>query len=162
MLLGPLVGCWTGSSLAKPLPLVKDGDLVALAQYMIRTRGRETVRVTKVTGHATDADVAHCRVRIEDKLGSAEADTAADIGRRHQTELLIDARRSLLQFRTLWYLVMQQLHRLMIAVSRVAVNHDGKGGSAPDPLVWDQGGPRIARQLGLMLILLLCLGHAGS
>ena len=33
---------------AKPLPLVKDGDLVALAQYMIRTRGRETVRVTKV------------------------------------------------------------------------------------------------------------------
>ena len=30
--------------LAKPLPLVKDGDLVVLAQYMIRTRGRETVR----------------------------------------------------------------------------------------------------------------------
>ena len=30
--------------LAKPLPLVKDGDLVALIQYMIRTRGRDTVR----------------------------------------------------------------------------------------------------------------------
>ena len=43
---------------AKPLLLVKDGDLVALAQYMIGTGGRETVRVTKVTGHATDADVA--------------------------------------------------------------------------------------------------------
>ena len=27
-----------------------------------------------------------------DKLGNAEADTAADIGRRHQTELLVDAR----------------------------------------------------------------------
>ena len=27
--------------LSKPLPLVKDGDLVALVQYMIRTRGRE-------------------------------------------------------------------------------------------------------------------------
>ena len=26
--------------LAKPLPLVKDGDLVALVQHMIRTRGR--------------------------------------------------------------------------------------------------------------------------
>ena len=26
--------------LAEPLPLVKDGDLVALVQYMIRTRGR--------------------------------------------------------------------------------------------------------------------------
>ena len=33
-------------SLVKPLPLVKDGDLIALARYMIRTRGRETVRVT--------------------------------------------------------------------------------------------------------------------
>ena len=30
-------------SLIKPLPLVKDGDLIALARYMIRTRGRETV-----------------------------------------------------------------------------------------------------------------------
>ena len=27
----------------------------------------------------------------------------------------------------------------MIAVARVSVNHDGKGGTAPDPLVWDQG-----------------------
>ena len=35
-------------SLVKPLPLVKDGDLIALARYMVRTWGRETVRVTKV------------------------------------------------------------------------------------------------------------------
>ena len=39
--------------------LVKDGDLVALVQYMIRTRGRDTVRVTKVKGHAEDDDVQH-------------------------------------------------------------------------------------------------------
>ena len=43
--------------LVKPLPLVKDGDLVAIVQQMIRTRGRETVRVTKVKGHAEDSDV---------------------------------------------------------------------------------------------------------
>ena len=36
--------------LAKPLPVVKDGDLVAIAQYMIRTCSRETVRVTKIKG----------------------------------------------------------------------------------------------------------------
>ena len=53
--------------LAKPLSLVKDGDLVALAQYMIRTRGRETVRVTEVKGHATDSDVEQGRVRLEDQ-----------------------------------------------------------------------------------------------
>ena len=56
-------------SLTKPLLLVKGGDLVALAQYMIRTRGRHTVRVTKVTGHATDVDVDLGRVRTEDRLG---------------------------------------------------------------------------------------------
>ena len=39
-------------------------------------------RVTKVTGHATDVDVDQGRVRIEDKLVNAEADTAADVGRR--------------------------------------------------------------------------------
>ena len=126
-------------SVAKPLPLVKDGDLVALVQYMIRTRGRDRVSVTKVKGHASDADVAQGRVRIEDKLGNAEADAGADIGRRHQTELLVDARRVLLDARNSWYFIMLQLHRFMIAVSRVAVNHDGKGVLAPDPLVWDQG-----------------------
>ena len=31
------------------------------------------------------------------------------------------------------------LHRFMIATARVSVNHDGRGGTAPDPLVWDQG-----------------------
>ena len=114
--------------LTKPLPLVKDGDLVAPAQYMIRTRGRHTVRVTKVTGHATDVDVDQGRVRVEDKLGNAEADTAADVGRRHQTELLIDAWRKLLEVRNHWYPIIMQLHSFTVAVARVAVNHDGKGG----------------------------------
>ena len=54
-------------SLVKPQPLVKDGDLIALVQYMIRTRGRETVRVTKVEGHAEDVDVQQGRVRLEDQ-----------------------------------------------------------------------------------------------
>ena len=77
--------------------MVKDGHLVALVQYMIRTRGRETVRVTKVKGHAEEKDVQQGRVRLEDQVGNAEADTAADLGRRHQSEVLIDARRRLLQ-----------------------------------------------------------------
>ena len=77
--------------LAKPLPLVKDGDLIALVQYMIRTRGRDTVRVTKVKGHAKDGDVQHGRVRLLDQQGNVEADIAADLGRRHQTEVLINA-----------------------------------------------------------------------
>ena len=78
--------------------------------------------------------------------------------------LLIDAGRGLLEARTHWYLVMQQLHRFMIAVSRVAVNHDGNGGSAL--ILWfgirEDLGKRVRLTLGLMSILLLCLGHAGS
>ena len=31
------------------------------------------------------------------------------------------------------------------AVSRVSVNHDGRGGTAPDPVVWDGGG-RVKRR----------------
>ena len=63
----------------KPLPSVKDGDLVALVQYMIQAWGRDTVRVTKVKGHATDDDVEHGRVRLADKVGNAEADAAVDV-----------------------------------------------------------------------------------
>ena len=122
--------------LAKPLALVKDGDLIALVRYMIRTRGRDTVKVTKVKGHAEDIDVQQGRVRLVDKQGNVEADIAADLGRRHQDEVLIDARRKLLGARSHWYPIMVDLHRFMIAIARVSVNHDGRGGTAPDPLVW--------------------------
>ena len=98
---------------------------------MIRTRGRDTVRVTEVRGHATEADVEQGRVRLGDQLGNAEADTA-DLGRRRAWRCWLGAR-------THRYPIVQQLHRFMIAVSRVAVNYGGKGGSANDPLVWTVG-----------------------
>ena len=44
----------------------------------------DTVRVTKFKGHAEDIDVQQGRVRLVDKQGNAEADIAADLGRRHQ------------------------------------------------------------------------------
>ena len=44
---------------------------------------------------------------------------------------------------------MTDLHRFMIAIARVSVNHDGKGGTAPDPLVWDQGGRPQVRKLDI-------------
>ena len=132
--------------MVKLLPFVKDGDLVALVHYMIRTRGRDTVRVTEVKGHAEDSHVQQGRVQLEDQLGNAEADTAADLGRRHQPEALLDARRKLLKVRTYWYHIVPLLHRFMIAVAWVAVNHDGRGGTAPDPLVWDQGGRKNVRR----------------
>ena len=149
MLLGVLVACLIMVTLISLCPLVKDGDLIASVQYMVRTRGRETVRVTKVKGHAEDFDVLQGRVRLIDQQGNAEADTAADLGRRHQSEMLINARRRLLQARSYWYPIMFDLHRFMIAVAQVSVNHDGKGGIAPDPLVWDQWSRPKVRKLGI-------------
>ena len=37
----------------------------------------------------------------------------------------------------------------MTAIARVSVNHDGKGGTAPDPLVWDQGSRPKVRKLAI-------------
>ena len=44
---------------------------------------------------------------------------------------------------------MTYLNGFMIAVARVPVNHDGKGGTAPDPLVWDQGSKSKIRKLAI-------------
>ena len=143
-------GCLFDSDcLAKPLPLIKDGDLVALVQYMFCSRCRDTVSVTKVKGHAKDDDVHLGRV---DQQGNVEADLAADLGRRHQSEILIDTRRRLLQARSYWYPIMTDLHRFMIAVARVSVNHDGRSGTAPDPLVWDQGSRPKVRKMHVRVI----------
>ena len=45
--------------------------------------------------------------------------------------------------------IMLQLHRFMIAVAAVSVNHDGKGGTAPDPVVWDQGSRPKVRKIAI-------------
>ena len=45
--------------------------------------------------------------------------------------------------------IVLQLHRFMVAVSRVSVIHHGRGGSAPDPRVWDQGSRIKQRRLDI-------------
>ena len=130
--------------LSNPLPLVKDGDLVAIIQHLIRVRGLDTFK-----GHATEADVEQGRVREDDEVGNAEADTAADLGGWHQSEAVWDAKRALLNARERWFPIMLQLHRFMVAVSRVSVNHDERCGSALDPLVWDQEGRHKQRKVDI-------------
>ena len=46
----------------------------------------------------------------------------------------------------------------MIAIAGVSVNHDGRGGTAPDPLVWDQESRPKARKLAIPVnVDLVCL-----
>ena len=70
--------------------------------------------VTKVIGHVEDVDVQQGRFRLENQVGNAEADAAADFVRRHQSDVLIGARRGLLQARSYWYLVINGKEGLLL------------------------------------------------
>ena len=127
-------------SFATPLELVTDGDLLILIRRMIDLRGHDTVRVTEVKGHADEGMVFDGRVReLVDRLGNNAADEAADFGRRRVSPSVVDARRILSGVCGRWYPVLLDLRRFFIAISRAVVNHDGFGGTAPDPLVWSAG-----------------------
>ena len=54
-----------------PLPLVKDGDLLATIHSMLCLRGMDTVKVSHVKGHATQAMVDNGDVRIGDLVGNS-------------------------------------------------------------------------------------------
>ena len=75
-------------------------------------------------------------VREVDRLGSDAADEAADFGRRRVGNAAIDARRNLSGVCGRWYPVLLDLHRMFIAISWAVVIHDGRDGTALDPLVW--------------------------
>ena len=83
--------------------------------------------------------VLNGRVREVDRLGNDAADEAAEFGRRRVGHAVIDARRNLSGVCGRWYPVILDLHRFFIAISRAVVNHDGRDGTAPDPLVWSAG-----------------------
>ena len=98
------------------------------------------LQVSKVKGHATRAMVDSGDVRLDDLVGNNGADAAADLVRLRQQDEVITARRDLLWVRRYWYPIIFDLHKFMVAVSRIEVNHDGFGGTAPDAMVWDTGG----------------------
>ena len=116
--------------------IVKDGDLLLLIDRMLLLRGRSTVQITKDKGHAEEGMVLDGRVREIDRLGNDAADEAADSGRRRVGDAVFDARRNLCEVCGRWDPVILDLHRFFIAISRAVVNHDGRDGTAPDPLVW--------------------------
>ena len=62
--------------------LLLDGDLLFLIERMLRIRGLDSVRISKVKGHADEAMVRAGTVRGLDKLGNVGAVVAADFGRR--------------------------------------------------------------------------------
>ena len=122
-----------------------DGDLLVLVQKLLNARGPGTTSIPKVKGHADEGLVRGGRVRELDKVGNGMADRAADLGRRRVGAGVMDARRDLSNACRSWYPVIRDLHRFFISISRAVVDEDGRGGLAPDPLVWSAGG-RVKRR----------------
>ena len=99
-----------------PFELVKDGDLLLLISRMLRLRDLDTVRITKVQGHADEGVVLDGRVRELDRFGINVADEAADFGRWRVGNVVIDARRNLSGVWGRWYPVLLDIHRFFIAI----------------------------------------------
>ena len=100
------------------------GAIMALQAYYICHLGIDNINVSRTVGRLLDhgslskpfplvKDVDLGRVRLEDRLENMEADAAADLGRMHQDAGKVDARRSLLGARDLWYPIVLQFHRFM-------------------------------------------------
>ena len=125
---------------AQPFEVVQDGDLLCLIHRMLQLRGLDTVKVTKVKGHADECMVLEGRVRDLDRLGNRAADEAADFGRRRVPVHVVDARRNLVGVCSRWYPVVRHpASSFFVAIARAVVNHDDGSGTAPNPLVWSAG-----------------------
>ena len=124
-----------GRTTFRPAESVKDGDLILLIDGMLRLRGLDTVRISKVRGHAGEAFVRAEGARDLDRLGNNGVDEAADFGRRRVPWWIIDARRNFCGVCARWHPVVPGLHRFLVAIARAVVNHDGEAGTSLDPMV---------------------------
>ena len=136
-----------------PVPLMKDGDLLATIHSMFCLRNSDTVKVSWVKGHAAPAIVASGDVCVEDLVGNNGVDAASDLGWLRQNDEVITSRRNLLRVRRSSYPIMLDLHRFLVAFSRIEANHDGSGGTPSGAMVWERGGMIKARApLSLLIV----------
>ena len=136
-----------GRAASRPADFVKDGDVILLIERMLRLRGLDTVRISKVKGHADEALVRAGRARDLDRLGNNGADEAADFGRGRVPWWIIDSRRNHSGLCALWRPLVLGLHRFFIAIARAVVNYDGVAGTSLDPMVWSVGGAPKGRRV---------------
>ena len=97
-----------------PFELVKDDDLLLLLERMLHLGSLDTVRITKVQGHADEGMVLDGRVKEQDRMGNNAADEAADYGRRRVGNAVIDARRNLSGVCGRWYPAVLDFHRFSL------------------------------------------------
>ena len=131
---------------SRPPELVKDGDLILLLGRMLRLSCLDTVRVTKVKGHADEAMV--WVVGIVNWIAWVTM-----LLMRRLTLVAGGLNLRLLMLAVillgLWQVVSRSSYFTSFffnAISQAAVNHDDGSGHAPDPFVWSAGAlPKVRR-----------------
>ena len=106
------------------LPLIRDG---AVFVTVLVTGLCQSIRGEGLTDQFMVADGS---IWQNDLVGNDGADTAADLGRVRQNDGVVSASRVRLQSWCQWYRIKTDIHRSMVAVSRIVVNHNGYDGTA--------------------------------
>ena len=118
-----------------PFELVHDGDLLLLIDRMLHLHGLDTVRITKVKGHADEVwfSMVGCGRLIGLVIILLMRLLILGVGGL----VILSSMRDVicLGFVVCWYPVSLDLHRFFIAISRAVVDHDGNDGTVHDPLV---------------------------
>ena len=99
-------------------------------------RVRVLLTFSEVKEHADEGMILDCRGRELDRIGNNFADQAADYGRRGVDASVTDARRGFARACRHWYRLFCHLHRYFIAIPRTVVDGNGRGSTAPNPMVW--------------------------
>ena len=73
----------------KPWPLCTDGDIWPHFQTAVRQKGRHAIKVTKVLGHATSADIDMGLATVIHKEHNDYADKLADSGVKLHTDCMV-------------------------------------------------------------------------
>ena len=105
----------------------KDGDLLLLIERMLHLRGLDTVRITMLIK-------VWCWT-----VGFGNLTGWATMLLMRLLTLVVGGLVMLSLVCGRWYPVLVDFHRFFIAIARAVVNHDGREGTAPDPLVWSAG-----------------------
>ena len=136
-------------SLGTPLPLVPDGDLVAVVQHMLIAWGLVRLGLLRLKVMLLNLMLSRggFGLRIDLVIMRLMLLLTWEGGASHSGLLMLGGISSLPEISAIPLLVSCIGSSFMVAISRVSVNHDGRGGTATDSLVWDRGGVKKRRKI---------------
>jgi len=104
----------------KPFNIIPDGDLWEWFAKIVKAKGAEAVRLTKVKGHATEEMVKQGKVKEEHKVGNDFSDEAADIGVEQHGNEFLEASTFFAAKQHEYSVFVKDMHKLILAITKEA------------------------------------------